>query len=70
MFSSKSDEYETPADVFNALDAEFHFDLDPCATDDNHKCSIWFTKEIDGLHKNWGGTECSAIHRIATYPSG
>lgn len=55
MFSSKSDEYETPHDVFNELDAEFHFNLDPCSTDENHKCPLWFTKEQNGLQKNWGG---------------
>ena len=70
LFSSKSDEYETPYDVFNALDAEFHFNLDPCSTDENHKCSSWFTKENNGLCQNWGGTEYSAIHHIAIYLSG
>lgn len=29
-FSSASDEWATPADVYAALDAEFHFDFDPC----------------------------------------
>lgn len=55
LFSSKSDEYETPQDVFNALDAEFHFNLDPCSTDENHKCQVWFTKEENGLCQDWGG---------------
>lgn len=57
MFSSKSDEYATPQEVFDQLDAEFHFNLDPCATDENHKCPIYFTKETDGLHNSWGGVE-------------
>ena len=55
LFSSRSDEWETPIDIFNKLDAEFHFDLDPCSTDSNHKCDKYFTKEINGLSKNWGG---------------
>lgn len=29
-FSSASDEWSTPVDVYAALDAEFHFDFDPC----------------------------------------
>jgi len=29
-FSSASEEWATPADVYAALDAEFHFDFDPC----------------------------------------
>lgn len=55
MFSSATDEWYTPMDFFNQLDAEFHFNLDPCATDENHKCAIYFTKEIDGLSQKWGG---------------
>jgi hypothetical protein len=37
MFSSKSDEWETPQDLFDKLNEEFHFTLDPCATHENHK---------------------------------
>ena len=70
LFSSKSDEWETPIDIFNKLNAEFHFDLDPCSTDSNHKCDKYFTKEINGLSKNWGGVECFAIHLIAIFRSG
>lgn len=55
MFSSKSDEYATPQNLFDELDNEFHFDLDPCSTDKNHKCPVWFTKETNGLQKSWGG---------------
>lgn len=70
LFSSKSDEYETPQDVFDALDSEFHFNLDPCSTDKNHKCQTYFTKENNGLQKSWGGTEFFAIHHIARYLNG
>ena len=55
MFSSKSDEWSTPIDFYDKLNEEFNFDLDPCATKDNHKCSKYFTKEEDGLTKNWEG---------------
>jgi len=54
-FSSKSDEWSTPQNVFDELDKEFHFTLDPCATDNNHKCDKYFTLENDGLSENWGG---------------
>ena len=57
MFSSKSDEWYTPIDFFNELDKEFHFDLDPCATDENHKCDKYFTKESNGLSQKWGGVQ-------------
>lgn len=55
MFSSKSDEWYTPDDFYENLDDEFHFNLDPCATEFNHKCDKYFTKEINGLSQKWGG---------------
>lgn len=55
MFSSNTDEWYTPMDFFKLLDDEFHFNLDPCATDENHKCEKYFTKETDGLLQKWGG---------------
>lgn len=58
MYSSKSNEWATPQDFFNRLNAEFNFNLDPCATDENHKCEKYFTREIDGLSQSWGGVQC------------
>ena len=55
MFSSKTDEWETPQEFFNVLDQEFHFTLDPCADDYNHKCERYFTKAADGLKQPWNG---------------
>ena len=40
---------------FESLNAEFHFTLDPCADEFNHKCEKYFTKEQDGLKQDWGG---------------
>ena len=56
IFSTGTDEYETPQHIFDSLDAEFQFDLDPCATDKNHKCDHYLTKEDDGLYVNWGAS--------------
>ena len=55
MFSSETDDWETPQALFDELDAEFHFTLDPCADDKNHKCARYFTKEQDGLKQTWDG---------------
>lgn len=55
VFSSQTDEWATPQWLFDELNAEFHFDLDPCATDENHKCAEYYTKADSGLAKNWGG---------------
>ena len=53
MVSSKSNEWETPQSLFNELDREFHFTLDPCATKENAKCGKFYTKQDDGLKQLW-----------------
>jgi len=53
MFSSKSDEWETPEDFYNKLKNKFKFTLDPCSTHENHKCDKYYTMEDDGLSKSW-----------------
>ena len=55
MFSSKSDEWETPQELFDELNKEFHFTLDPCANEQNHKCEKYYTRETDGLSQCWKG---------------
>ena len=55
MFSSKNEKWETPQYFFDLLNDEFHFDLDPAASDDNHKCDTYFTEQQDGLLQDWGG---------------
>src|SRR5262245_31078392 len=55
LFSSRSEEWATPADLFAELDAEFHFTLDPCATPENAKAVSFYTREDDGLTKPWYG---------------
>ena len=55
MFSSKTNEWATPEHIFRQLDDEFHFNLDPCANEINHKCELYYTETDDGLSKNWGG---------------
>ena len=55
MMSSNTDEWATPKLFFEELNKEFNFTLDPCATDENHKCKKYYTKKDDGLSKSWGG---------------
>lgn len=54
-FSTGKDDWETPQDLFDALNKEFGFTLDPCADDSNHKCAKYYTKEQDGLARSWAG---------------
>lgn len=55
LLSSKSTNWSTPQDLFDELDAEFFFDLDPCASDENHKCPRYYTEDEDGLSMSWTG---------------
>lgn len=54
MLSNYSVEWDTPQSFFDEVNKEFHFDLDVCATHENHKCPNYFTKEDDGLKKIGG----------------
>lgn len=55
MFSSKSAEWETPKWLFDKLNEEFHFTLDPCSTDENHLCDKYYTIKDNGLVQDWSG---------------
>ena len=54
-FMSKSNEWETPPELYNQLDLIYQFDLDPCATHQNKKCKKYFTIDDDGLSQKWFG---------------
>ena len=53
MYSSKTPEWSTPQNFFDALEKEFYFTTDVCATKENAKCPTFYTKEDDGLSKSW-----------------
>lgn len=65
MFSSKAMDWATPQAFFDQLDSEFHFTLDPCANQSNHKCNLYFTEEDNGLAQPWGGRRSFATRRMA-----
>lgn len=52
-FSTGTDSWETPPEVFCPLDKEFDFQLDPCCSVENHKCPVYIT--TDGLAEPWMG---------------
>lgn len=54
-FSSKTNEWSTPQDFFDTLNKEFKFNLDPCCTEENAKCTTFFTEKDNGLLQSWGG---------------
>jgi phage N-6-adenine-methyltransferase len=51
-------DWETPPAVFAEYDAEFHFTLDVCASDQTAKCARYFTPADDGLTQDWGQEIC------------
>lgn len=58
LFSSRTEEWETPDYVFLALKKEFDFQVDVCATSENAKCKIYFDKSVDGLKREWSPFRC------------
>ena len=56
LFTSNTDQWETPQCFFNKLNEEFNFEIDVCADDTNAKCDKYFTEEVDGLNQEWTGT--------------
>lgn len=56
LFSSKTDDWSTPHDFFEQLNAHFNFELDVCATPENAKCARYFTEQENGLEQEWTGT--------------
>lgn len=55
LMSSDKDCWKTPQDLFDELNAEFHFTLDAAASSANAKCEQYFTKEQDALTQSWFG---------------
>lgn len=55
MVSTGRDLYETPPYIYNKLDFEFHFTLDPCCVPETAKCSKYYTPKDDGLAQDWEG---------------
>jgi len=55
LFSSQSDEWETPQELFDRLNGVYWFTLDPCCQVYNAKCPKFYTQKDDGLSKDWCG---------------
>ena len=53
-YSSATAEWATPDFLYNWLDKQYHFTLDPCCTHETAKCSKHFTIVEDGLLQSWG----------------
>jgi len=56
MYSSRSDEWETPGELYGRLHDEFDFQIDLAATPKNAKCRKFFTANDDALAQSWHTT--------------
>lgn len=52
-YSSVSNEWTTPQELFDYLNDIYGFTLDPCSDGINAKCSKYFTENDDGLSQDW-----------------
>ena len=52
---STTDDWRTPRDLFARLDDEFRFAIDAAASDENHLCDTYWTRETDALRQSWHG---------------
>jgi DNA adenine methylase len=50
-----SDVWGTPPELFETLDREFSFTLDPCANEENAKADRFYTADQNGLLQSWAG---------------
>lgn len=53
LYQSVRQDWETPPELFNKLNDEFHFTLDAAANEYNAKCSSYYSE--DSLSKPWNG---------------
>lgn len=56
LFSSRTEEWETPQWLFDKINDIFHFQLDVCASSGNAKCEHFYSKEDNGLLMPWEET--------------
>jgi len=53
LMTSNTNEWYTPKELYNKLNEEFNFTLDPCCTEKSRKCEKYFTKKENGLIHDW-----------------
>lgn len=54
-FESTLQDWETPTPLFNYLNDLFLFDIDLAASDQNKKCSVFFSESDDSMKQEWKG---------------
>jgi phage N-6-adenine-methyltransferase len=57
-FDSNRQDWETPKELFDTVDAEFHFTLDAAASENNKKVKKFISAEQDAMTLSWGKNVC------------
>jgi phage N-6-adenine-methyltransferase len=55
ILRSTNEEWETPIEIFNLLNEEFHFEIDLAALPHNAKSAKFYTPVMDALKQEWHG---------------
>jgi len=55
LTTTTSTTWNTPIFLFDKLNKEFEFTLDPCSTIKSAKCVTFYTKKENGLNQDWEG---------------
>ena len=53
VFSSEKEDWETPQNLFDELNNEFHFTVDVASSDSNYKVDKHYTIKENGLIQDW-----------------
>lgn len=61
LFQSVKQDWETPKEFYEAINKEFHFELDTASNGKNAKCDRYFTPENDGLLNPWTVSQGKAV---------
>lgn len=57
-FTSSSQTWNTPPELFEKLNSVWNFEIDTACEDNTALCSQYFTPETDGLNSSWEGKVC------------
>jgi phage N-6-adenine-methyltransferase len=55
LYKSNSSVWETPDKLFEMLNAHYHFTIDLCANENNHKLENYYSEDQDSLKQDWEG---------------
>ena len=53
MFTSNTNEWNTPKKLYEELNKKYNFTLDPASTNENNLCKKYYTEKETGLIQSW-----------------